>query len=217
MKTELKQYNRYTSQLSLAFCDPGMLWLCIPKFPNAYPDIKVSSCRYADYSVKSTVNSLLYMEYDALMTPFKVNHAAIKSEPFLTEQVHLSVPANSPITLRNSISLRELDPQPFLFPDFGGYNIFMIKKILNETSPDFEIIEDNFLVVQQLIRDTDYLTTASPLTFYLRSDGDRRVLIPLSDPELHFTYHISYLRKNKEKVRPFLDWTKEYLEKTRRT
>ena len=42
----------------------------------------------------------------------------------------------------------------------------------------------------------------------LRNDGEHRVRIPLTDPELNVLYYLSFLKAEREKVRPFLQWAK---------
>ena len=71
------------------------------------------------------------------------------------------------------------------------------------------LVKNNYNVTQHLIRTTNFLATVSTLSMDLRNDGTHRSLVPLSDPELNVLYYISYLKTNREKVKVFLQWSKE--------
>lgn len=93
-----------------------------------------------------------------------------------------------------------------LISDMGGYFTNQLEMIIREENPKVTLTKNEFMVTQQLIRNTDILATSSILAQPLRNDGSHRVLIPLSDPEQRVTYHISFLKKNRKKIRAFLSW-----------
>lgn len=203
MKSDLRNHAEQNQTISMAFCDPGIQWYCIPAFPSACPEIKVSSFMYQN---EDEINLLQSGSYDVLLTSDKLEYADIESLPFLFDQVYLSVSAASPLAEQKTISLRDIEPQPLLISDMGGYFTNQLEMIIREENPKVTLTKNEFMVTQQLIRNTDILATSSILAQPLRNDGSHRVLIPLSDPEQRVTYHISFLKKNRKKIRAFLSW-----------
>lgn len=205
MKSDLRNHAEQNQIISIAFCDPGIQWYCIPAFPSACPEIKVSSFLYQN---EDEADLLLSGCYEVLITPGKLecNDIEIESLPFLFDQVYLSVPAASPLAEQKNISLRDIEPQPLLISDMGGYFLNQLEKIVKEENPKVTLTKNEFMVTQQLIRNTDIIATSSTLAQPLRNDGSHRVLVPLSDPEQRVTYHISFLKKNRKKINVFLSW-----------
>lgn len=207
MKRDLSNHKAGNQTLSIAFCDPGIRWFCIPAFPSATPEIKVTDFLYGQ---EDETDLLLSHSYDVVIAPYSVSHPEIKSIPFLEDQVYLSVPEASPLSQLKSISLRELDAQPFLISDMEGYFLRQIEKIIAEENPMVTLIKNEWIITQQLIQNTDILATTSTLSIRLRNDGSHRALVSLSDREMHVVYHICYLKKAKKSVGSFSDWAKSH-------
>lgn len=203
MKSDLLSHSQQNLSISIAFCDPGIHWFCIPRFPFAFPDTKVIGDLYED---EDEVKLLLGRNYDIVVTSAKVQHTNIQSIPFLSDRVYLSVPATNKLINKESVSLRELPAQPLLIPNIGGYFLRQLEKIILKENPQVTLVKNDFIITQQLIRNTNFLATSSALAIELRNDGSHRKLIPLNDPEQNLTYHISFLKSNKEKIKQFLMW-----------
>lgn len=125
--------------------------------------------------------------------------------------MYLSVPDDSNLAGRDSISLREIPAQALLYPQIGGYFLSQMEKVITEDHLPITLVKNNYNVTQHLIRTTNFLATISTLSMELRNDGTHRTLIPMTDPELNVLYYISYLKTNREKVKAFLQWGKEQL------
>lgn len=206
MKADLQSSAKQNLTISIAFCDPGIHWFCIPRFPAAYPDIQVVSDLYEG---ENGDKLLLGRNYDIVITPAKVANSKIQSIPFISDRVYLSIPATNQLIHKDSVSLRELPSQPLLIPDIGGYFLRQLENIISTENPQVTLVKNDFVITQQLIRNTNFLATSSALAVELRNDGSHRKLIPLSDPEQKITYHISYLKTNKDKIAKFLTWADE--------
>lgn len=205
MKSDLLSLSNQNLSLSIGFCDPGVQWFSIPRFSYLYPEIKVKDELYKDEDVS---NLLIERVYDIIITPEKINHPDINSTEFIKDTVYLSVTSDNKLANRKSISLREIPAQPLLVPDIGGYFIEQIENIIKNENPKVNLIKNDFLIIQHLIRSTNFLTTISSLSKELRNDGENRVLVPFSDKELNKTYFVSYTKRNKNKVNSFLQWAK---------
>ncbi|MDO4344447.1 MAG: LysR family transcriptional regulator [Eubacteriales bacterium] len=208
MKADLLSAAEQNLTLSIAFCDPGVRWYCVPRFSLAHPEIQVKDELYTGGEAKRLLTERVY---DLIVTPKPVQGNHIQSLSFLPDQVYLSVSTDSKLLGRESISLREIPAQPLLYPQIGGYFLMQMEKIITEDNLPITLIKNNYNTTQYMIRTTNFLATIGTLSMDLRNDGTHRTLIPMSDPELNVVFHISFLKSNREKVQKFLDWGKECL------
>lgn len=206
MKADLLSATQQNLTLSIAFCDPGVRWFCVPRFSLTYPEIQVKDELYAGNEAARLLSERVY---DLIVTPEPIQNSHIQSLSFLSDQVYLSVPSDSKLLEQDSISLREISAQPLLYPQIGGYFLAQMEKVIAEDNLPITLIKNNYNITQHMIRTTNFLATISTLSMDLRNDGTHRALIPMSDPELNVVYHISFLKSNRKKVKQFLDWSKE--------
>lgn len=206
MKADLLSAAQQNLTLSIAFCDPGVRWFCVPRFSLAHPEIQVKDDLYVG---NEAARLLTERVYDLIVMPERVQSDYIQSVSFLPDQVYLSVPTDSQLLGRESISLRDIPAQPLLYPQIGGYFLAQMEKVIAEECLPITLIKNNYNITQHMIRSTNFLATISTLSMDLRNDGTHRTLIPMNDPELNVVYHISFLKSNRKKVKQFLDWGKE--------
>lgn len=207
MKQELRSCAARSAALSIAFCDPGIQWFCIPLFSAAVPDIALVPHMYGKEDSGKLLRS---QDYDIVVSPGTLDMPGIYSVPFLEDQVYLSVPKTSPYAAMESVSLRELEAQPLLIPTMGGYFLQNLEQIIRKENPRVMLVKHDWIVAQQLIRTTEMVTVSSMVAMLLnvRNDGPHRTLIPLRDAEQKTTYYINCLQTHKEKARPFLAWAR---------
>lgn len=206
MKADLLSAAQQNLTLAIAFCDPGVRWFCVPRFSLAYPEIQVKDELYTGHEAARLLTERVY---DLTVTPGRVPGTHIQSISFLPDQVYLSVPADSRLLGRESISLRDIPAQPLLYPQIGGFFLMQMEKVISEDHLPITLIKNNYNITQHMIRTTNFLATISTLSMDLRNDGTHRALIPMSDPELNVIYYISFLKSNRDKVQKFLNWGKE--------
>ena len=104
--------------LCIAFCDPGVRWFSAPRFAVARPDIDVRDDLYEGMDAARLLKERVY---DLMVTPAPLADGRILSRPFLRDRVFLSVPEDSPLAQKRSLSLRDIPAQPLLYPQIGGY------------------------------------------------------------------------------------------------
>lgn len=206
MKEDILSVSQKELSLSIAFCDPGLRWFCVPRFFLEYPDIKVNDELYEESDV---AEKLLNRTYDIAVTPKEIENPKIQNISFLNDRVFLSVPLENKLAEKESIYLEEIPAQALLVPQIGGYFITQMEKIISEKNPQVSIVKNEYNITQHLIRTTNFLASISTLSSDLRNDGTHRTRIPVNNPELNVTYHISFLKYNKEKVQKFLDWSRD--------
>lgn len=206
MKADLLCVSGQNQTLSIAFCDPGIQWFCVPRFSIACPEINLHD---ELYDSAPTAKLLSDRVYDLVITPGKIQAKGIQNQSFLSDQVFLSVPSDSKLLEHKTISLTDIPAQPLLYPQIGGHFLIQIEKIISEKKLPITLIKNDFNITQHLIRTTNFLATISTSSLDLRNDGTHRMLIPMNDPELNVTYYISFLKSRKEKVQKFLSWAEK--------
>lgn len=206
MKTDLLNAAQQNLTLRIAFCDPGVRWFTVPRFTVACPEIQIKDELYEGTEAAKLLSDRVY---DLIVTPEKVQSHGIESQPFLPDQVFLSVPVESKLAGLESVSLRDIPAQPLLYPQIGGHFLAQIETIITQNGLPITLVKNEYNITQHLIRTTNFLATISTLSRDLRNDGTHRTLIPLSDPELHVMYYVSFLITGKEKAKKILHWAKE--------
>lgn len=206
MKTDLLNAAQQNLTLRIAFCDPGVRWFTVPRFTVAHPEIQIKDELYEG---TEAVKMLSERTYDLIVTPEKILSHGIESQPFLPDQVFLSVPTESKLAGLDRVSLKDIPEQPLLYPQIGGHFLSQIEKIITQNGLSITLVKNDYNITQHLIRTTNFLATISTLSRDLRNDGTHRTLIPMSDTELSVMYYVSFLQARKEKVKKFLVWSKE--------
>ncbi len=206
MKTDLLNAAQQNLTLRIAFCDPGVRWFSVPRFTVAHPEIQIKDELYEGTDAAKFLSERVY---DLIVTPEKIQSHGIESQPFLPDQVFLSVPAEGKLADLESVSLKDIPEQPLLYPQIGGHFLAQIEKIITQNDLPITLVKNEYNITQHLIRTTNFLATISTLSRDLRNDGTHRTIIPLSDPELKVMYYVSFLKTGKEKVKKFLVWSKD--------
>ena len=191
----------YPRQSRIAFCDPGVRWFTVPRFTVAYPEIQIKDELYEGTEAAKLLSDRVY---DLIVTPEKVQSHSIESQPFLPDQVFLSVPIESKLAGLESVSLGDMPEQPLLYPQIGGHFLTQIETIITQNSLPITLVKNEYNITQHLIRTTNFLATISTLSRDLRYDGTHRALIPLNDPELNVMYYVSFLKTGREKAKSSL-------------
>lgn len=207
MKADLLSAAQQNLTLRVAFCDPGARWFCVPRFSIAHPEILIKDELYEG---AETIKLLTEHLYDLIITPEKIHAKEIASQPFLHDQVFLSVPIDSKLAGLKSISLQDIPAQPLLYPQIGGHFLRQIEHIITQNNLPITLIKNEYNITQHLIRTTNFLATISTLSMDLRNDGAHRTLIPINNPELNIMYYVSFLKTRKEKVKKFLLYFSQY-------
>lgn len=210
MKTDLQEYVQKDHEFTVGFCDPGPLWYFVPKFSIAYPQIKIKTSLFKE--TIDTDNLLLNRTNDILISSKRICHPEIASVPFVKDQLLLSVPTHNALAKKTQICLAEKCPrelQSLTLFDAGGYFLENKQKpFWKRFAPTINLaFYDDYFMFSQMVRKTDALTISTKLVKHYRDDGPGRTLIPLTDPELTIQYYVSYLKKEKKRLHPFICWS----------
>lgn len=206
MKLSLSDYAHRDHIFKVGFCDPGPLWYCTPGFSMMYPDYEMKSSIYSSTSDETEL--LLNQYYDVLITDKEISHPDIICNPFIEDQLLLSISEKNPIAKNESISLRNLEHLSIAMFYVGGSFYAKQEIFYQELSPNIslDLFEDYFLF-QQKVHNTNVSTFTTELVRHYRDDGPNRKLIQITDPEVSIQYNIAYLKKNTARLKVLLDWT----------
>jgi DNA-binding transcriptional LysR family regulator len=208
MKYDMSRYKRKENTISIAFCDPGPLRYCIPKFSIKFPDIEVHYSRFEENG--NEFDLLLNGMNDIVFTSKSIEHHDVTYIHFITDKLLLSVPKSHPLAKEKIISLRNIKTLEISQPNPGGSFLTKQKPFWEQLKPDIKMtLYDDPAVFNQMIRNTNGVTMSTRMVRHYRDDGPGRALIPLADDELSIDYYVCYLTRNKNWLNPFLTWVKE--------
>jgi DNA-binding transcriptional LysR family regulator len=209
MKREMNRFKQQKERvISIAFCDPGPLRYCIPKFSFAFPDVEV---RYERFEEKGNDADLLLNGINDIVFTSKIlEHDGVTCIHFITDKLLLSVPATHKLAKEKIVSVRGMKSTEIRQPNPGGSFLAKQKNFWDELRPNVQmILYDDPAVFNQVIRNTSAIVMSTRLVRHYRDDGQDRALIALSDPELSIDYYICFLTKNRERLNIFLKWAEE--------
>lgn len=205
MREDLLSAAKHHASLSIAFCDPGVRWFCVPRLSVFCPELQIHDELYEGGAYAELLRE---REFDVAVSPGKIEDEGVICRPFLKDRVFLSVPCDSRLRNFASISLKDIPSQPLLYPQIGGHFLRQIEKVISEQKLPITLVKNDYNITQHLIRTTNFLATISTLSMDLRNDGTHRTVIPMDDAELNVVYYISFLKGNEGRVRRFLEWAK---------
>ncbi|MCM1235005.1 MAG: LysR family transcriptional regulator [Ruminococcus flavefaciens] len=204
-KSELNDYAKKDSTIKAGFCDPGPMWYFTPRYSYTKHEKELESTLYDD--IENEAAYLLNVKKDVLISFRHIEHPNIISRPLIHEHFMLSVKKDSPLAKLHEVSIRNLKPSSILMLDVGGSFSHSQEAFWKELEPDTRLeLCDNVILYNQLIQNSDIITTSTRITRHFQMDNNDRLLIPVTDPELSVDYHISYLKRNKKRIHFFIEW-----------
>jgi DNA-binding transcriptional LysR family regulator len=216
MKMEMEQYKRKENTISIAFCDPGPLRFCIPKFSIEAPDVEIHYNRFEENgNVRiNALELLLNGINDIVCTSKIIEHDDVACVHFIKDCHFLSVPASHPVAKalakEKAVSLKKLKSLSIMQPNPGGSFLAKQKQFFKNLRPNIKrILYDDPTVFNQILRNTDGITMSTTLVRHYRDDGPDRILIPITDTEMSIDYYFCYLVKNKNRLSVFLTWAEQ--------
>jgi DNA-binding transcriptional LysR family regulator len=208
MKLDMNHYKRKENTISIAFCDPGPLRYCIPKFSVEFPDIEI---HYSRFEENGNEFDLLFNGInDIIFTSKIIEHNDVTCSHFITDKLLLSVPAPHPLAKEKMISLRNIKSLEIGQPNPGGSFLSKQRPFWEQLKPHIKMtLYDDPAVFNQILRNTNGITMSTRLVRHYRDDGPGRVLIPLAETELSIDYYICFLTENKKWLNSFLIWAEK--------
>lgn len=205
LQQEMSLLAKKDKSLVIGFSDPGPQWFIVPNFSLSYSDIEISNSLFeeTEHDAELLTNQLM----DALVTSYPLEHPDIIAVPLVKEQILLSIPASNSLAESATLSVKDLDTLTISMFFVGG-------SFFKKQAPFWQKLEPNvvlekqadYFLYNQMVRNTETITISTKLAQHYRDDGENRVLVPVTDPELSVIYYLCYLKENTGKMRPFLEW-----------
>ncbi|MBN6067165.1 LysR family transcriptional regulator [Aggregatibacter actinomycetemcomitans] len=204
MKTELREFARRDQIFKVGFCDPGPMWLAVPKFAMMFPDLELQPSRYDEES--QALEQLRSGQLDLLLSAKPNAERDLACQFLCRDQLLLSVMKNTISPVPESLFLREAPVRELALFQAEGAFLRQNRGIVNEL-PNVQVKWfKNFFLLQQHLSDTQAATFNTQIVQNYRKDSGERDLIPLSDPEAMIDYYLIYQEKNQERLKPLLQW-----------
>lgn len=203
----LERFKRRETELRVGFCDPGPMWYYYPRYSMTQPKKEMRAEVYPDLSRQAA--SLIDRTYDVLVSYGPVEYPEVESVPLVHETFLLSVAQDSPWAKLPSVCIREARIPVILLLYVDGAFFAGQRDFWAELEPDTHLEQcADFFLYTQRTRNTDIPTLSTLLSRHYREDGNHRVLIPVTDPELSVDYYLTYLKSRRRELKPFCDWIK---------
>lgn len=202
MRGDFDELASHRRPVRIASVAPAPIWrltaLTVERYPGTVLEPSLMSEGEAEAQLINRAADLaILLKPTALPT--------LRSLPLMTEDLSVTVPKSNPLSEHRSLSLAELDGQPFLIMRDIGFWMDIVRREL----PGSRLVQQtDRTVFLQLARTTDMLcfTTDAP-----ENDGiaEDRVSIPLVDAAAHATYFLVCQTDGAESVQDIMRWVEK--------
>lgn len=206
MKEDISRLVHQTTDINVAFCDPGPRWYLIPKLSLMNPELSINSIVFRN--LDNVITQLKNHVYDFIVTSEKIDDSQIICEYLFRDQLCLTVDQSHIIASNKEISIKH---PPKQLNQIGIYNVGG-DLLLKRTKPYFEKyapqiqleLYDDYFIFAQMLKQKNFIASTTKLVSTYRNDGSNRIIIPITDEEQSITYYINYLKECSSKYQTFL-------------
>lgn len=183
LRNALDDLSRQARTMRVGTCAPAPLWRLTARIVERFPGRLLSSETLDDRSIEA---ALMDRSIDLGITHYPLALPNVRSIPFMTEALSISVPNSHPFAQRKAIELKELAGQRILLYKNIGFWLDMVK----EHIPNAEFVyQHDYRVFQELTRSTDalFFVTDAPS---LAIEAPNRTIVALIDSCARATYYL---------------------------
>jgi hypothetical protein len=140
--------------ISIAFCDPGPLRFCIPKFSMEFPDTEIHYNRFEEtgHEIELLLNGI----NDIVCVSKSIEHDDVTCVHFIKDCLFMSVPAARLPAKEKTVSLKKIKPLSIMQPNPDGNFLVKQKQFWKSFHPDIKMIPyDDPAVLNQILRNTN--------------------------------------------------------------
>lgn len=188
----VRAFDRSLHTISVSSCAPAPLWYLLPALSSEFPDLTVSS------SIKRTDDVLKDLgsgDCHLAVLSEKMPTEQYRSIPFLKENLSVCVLPGHVLADYEEISFSELNGHNFLLASRLGFWDDLCRKMM--PSSRFLVQTDPF-AMQELIRESSLPSFVTDISRERNKEVlEKRIEIPISDPEAKITFYLVFDRKNK--------------------
>lgn len=198
MSARLQAFERSRHTISFGSCAPVPLWELTPVLSRLYPDMTIQS------EIKSQDQLLSGLQndtYQIIITTYPSDQANIISFKYLEENLYVELPPAHPLSTHKSLTLSELNGQSMLILSKIGFWY----DICREKMPDsLFLVQEEILILNELRKSSALPSFSTNLTIPKDNKQGKRILIPLTDPEVNVTFYFNLKSENKKRFEHFI-------------
>ncbi len=209
---DARSFNVQEDHISGLFCSKGIMWYYVPVFLKKYPDIHLDVGGFQES--EEDMDLLREHKADFLVTSRPVQKTGVECVPFLSDEHYLSVPEDNPLVEFADTGLDESTIQNvreilYLNQTDDSYCRKFLS-LIRQKYPQIKLtIFSDYFMFSQRAKGSSIPTITTRLVMHFRNEEGPYIQIPLKIPELNIQYYLCYLKSNKKKVAPVLNW-REY-------
>lgn len=177
--------------ITVSACAPAPLWYLLPALSAEFPAMTVSS------SIKNNAAVQQDLASDSCclaVLPYESNREDYRSVPFLEEHLYVCVPPSHALAGRTEITFSELNGHNFLLASKLGF----WDDLCREKMPASRfLVQTDPFALEELIRESALPCFSTNLSRDRRDLLQRRVQIPITDPEANVTFCAVFRKKGK--------------------
>ena len=196
--SEVQAYDRSLRTVEVVSCAPAPLWVLTPRIGRLYPGMGLAT-RVAD--LEEVERDLAAGGCDVAVLPYRPDEGAgLTSVHLMDERLFVCVPRDHALACRESVTLDEINGFNFLLgTDLGFWNQIVRRRL---TASRFLVQEDEF-ALEELINSSSLpcFTTDVAIRYHYRGVvDDRRVMVPIDDPEVNVRFWLAAQSDRAQKV-----------------
>lgn len=195
----LQAFDRSQRTLAIGSCAPAPLWDLLAMANRLYPEITVSS---EMHDSPALLDGVLCGRYQLVILPQPPHTRGVHSFLLGRERLFLSLPPDHPLAGAEALSFDDINGQTILLLADIGFWMQICRKRLPRSH----------LLVQQQAEDFAALMQASDLPYFVTDLSmpkarrtDKRVAVPLTDPEAHTDYYLAYTSAGAARYRRLIE------------
>lgn len=181
---EVRDFDQSLKTITVTSVAPAPLWNLLPILTSLYPDKQI---KHKICSTRQALEAIDENTTDIAVLPFSFEGHSIDSLPYLKESLDIVVPLDHALAKETSVS----------FSDIDGYNFLLMNQIgfwndlVQEKMPASKfLVQSSRFEFEELANNSTLPRFATNLSKDRETLQKERVIIPLSDPEVHVTYYI---------------------------
>lgn len=191
---QVRALDRSRHTISIGSCAPAPLWRLVPLVSQLYPEMTVSS------EMKDTdvlLEELKSGAYQFIVLPFEWGGPEYCCFPFEKEKLYFSLPPAHPLSGAQGLYFKDIDGESILLFSQIGFWRDVCRNKMPLTHALVQTEQEDF---QALVQASALPCFVSDLSMRWMGKPEKRVVIPVLDPEASAVYHFVCRKEEKKKL-----------------
>lgn len=187
---EVRDFDQSLKTITVTSVAPAPLWNLLPVLTSLYPDKQI---KHKICSTRQALEAIDENTTDIAVLPFSFEGHSIDSLPYLKESLDIVVPLDHALAKETSVSFSNIDGYNFLLMNQIGF----WNDLVQEKMPASKfLVQSSRFEFEELANNSTLPRFATNLSIDRETLQKERIIIPLSDPEVHVTYYLVSLNSD---------------------